>query len=69
VKQVLVVRAAAETHLVELVGSATFSRHSLVDHHHLVAVSAARVGHRVVKTLKQLQISHLKKQYSDVRQR
>jgi hypothetical protein len=69
VKQVLVVRAAAETHLVELGGSATFSRLSLVDHHHLVAVNADRVGHRVDKTLKQLRTSHLKKRFSDARQR
>jgi hypothetical protein len=68
-KQELAVQAVAEIHLAVLADSATSSKHSLVEHRHLVADNAGQVDHRVVKISKQLQTSHLKKQCSGVRQR
>ena len=67
-KQVLAVQAVAEIHLAVLADSVTSSKHSLVEHRHLVADNAGQVDHRVVKISKQLQTSHLKKQCSGVRQ-
>jgi hypothetical protein len=58
----------AEIHLVVRAVSATFLKRSLVVDHHLVAVNAVRVVHRVAKTSKPLQTLHLKKQCSGVRQ-
>ena len=49
-------------------GLATYLKHSLAEHHHLVAVNADLVDHHVVKTSKQLQTLHLKKQCLGVRQ-
>jgi hypothetical protein len=58
----------AEIHLVVQAVSATFLKRSLVEDHHLVAVSAVQVDRRVVKTSKPLQTLHLRKQCSGVRQ-
>jgi hypothetical protein len=67
-KQALVALVVAEIHSVGQAALATYLKHSLAEHHHLVAVNADLVDHHVVKTSKQLQTLHLKKRCLGVRQ-